>query len=893
MKSFIDYWFAPTIFADDEEISRHASLLRLTLVTCLVYIGFLGPVYFLSGRIPAAMFPLNVFIVALLLLLVICLRQGRVRLAGYGMLALLFVGITLAVIFQGTIRTPATALYVLVVILAGGLFHGKGVFVSVIASMLVVAGLIVAENADWLPQPNYAVSAIQWLAYAGLFALSGGISFYTNKITRDLLWRAKVEIAERQRAERSFRESEANFRTFFETITDMVVVGTLDGRILYANPAVSRILGYSAADLERLHVLDLNPADQRAEAEEIIAAMFRGERDYCPLPVARKDGSLLPAETRVWLGHWNGQECIYGIIKDLSVEQEAQQRFERMFRHNPAMMALTTLPDRRFVDVNHAFLRVTGYTRSEIIGATSAGLNLMVQLERYNAVAQQLQAGGLAAPIEAQIRCKDGAIRDGLLWGELIYSQGQAHLLTLMIDVTERNLLQAALRQSEADLRRAQAISHLGSYVINLDTWQASWSDELPAIFGCTPEEFSYPYLLSVIHPDDRTVIQEHQKHLAEQTARQFEMEYRLARPDGTVCYVRDVGEVTGAEQGKPRLVFGVIQDVTGQKYAEEKLRESEETYRALFEFTNDGILLYDLYYTILRANPSCAAIVGLDSPDELVGRKIFDFMPPDQSEDAKMRLTQLRSGQPVTPYERTVCRKDGSLVDTELSLSVIHDRAGRPKYIQSVVRDISHRKASEAALKSANEELRLRVEEIEKLQAELREQSLRDPLTGLYNRRFLDCTLGGEILRAERGHTPLSIMVADIDHFKHINDAYGHQAGDQFLIQIANLLTRSTRGSDFVCRYGGEEFLLVLPGTSAEAARQRADEIRLKCTELVFQEGGEDLAISMSVGVATYPVHGWKAEEIITKADKAMYQSKAAGRNRVTVWREADAGIE
>jgi PAS domain S-box-containing protein len=118
-------------------------------------------------------------------------------------------------------------------------------------------------------------------------------------------------------------ESNTNFRTFFESMTDMIMVGTPEGRILFTNGAVTRMLGYTPAELQTMHLLDTHPADKRQEAEAIFGAMFRGERESCPLPLAHKDGSLIPVETRVWFGQWDGLDCLFGICKDLSDEQEA------------------------------------------------------------------------------------------------------------------------------------------------------------------------------------------------------------------------------------------------------------------------------------------------------------------------------------------------------------------------------------------------------------------------------------------------------------------------------------------------------------------------------------------------------------------------------------------
>ena len=201
--------------------------------------------------------------------------------------------------------------------------------------------------------------------------------------------------------------------------------------------------------------------------------------------------------------------------------------------------------------------------------------------------------------------------------------------------------------------------------------------------------------------------------------------------------------------------------------------------------------------------------------------------------------------------------------------------------------RDIVERKRVERSLKNANELMKIQVAEIKKLQFDLREQALHDPLTGLYNRRFLSETMEREIAIAKREKKSLSVIVMDLDYFKNINDTYGHQVGDQFLIEFATLLGSRIRKSDTAYRYGGEEFLLVLPGTQVEDAAKRADEIRLACANIRISHKSKNLQVTTSIGVATYPLHGKEPEEVVIKADKALYRSKQNGRNRTTIWGE------
>lgn len=172
--------------------------------------------------------------------------------------------------------------------------------------------------------------------------------------------------------------------------------------------------------------------------------------------------------------------------------------------------------------------------------------------------------------------------------------------------------------------------------------------------------------------------------------------------------------------------------------------------------------------------------------------------------------------------------------------------------------------------------------EKLLKLQKELEEQAIRDSLTGLYNRRFLDETLPRELSRAERDKYSVSIVMVDLDHFKNFNDTYGHDVGDLMLKQLGKLLASQVRAGDIACRYGGEEFVVVMPKASLSIARQRVNDWRMKFENQILIHEGEVLAATLSAGVAVYPLHGASGDEVIRKADQAMYAAKAGGRNMV-----------
>jgi diguanylate cyclase (GGDEF)-like protein len=196
--------------------------------------------------------------------------------------------------------------------------------------------------------------------------------------------------------------------------------------------------------------------------------------------------------------------------------------------------------------------------------------------------------------------------------------------------------------------------------------------------------------------------------------------------------------------------------------------------------------------------------------------------------------------------------------------------------------REVEKRSVIEAELREANDRLQHQLGEIRSLQARLEEQVIRDSLTGLYNRRYLDDTLERELRRAQRHGYSVSLVVVDIDHFKRLNDTYGHQAGDAYLKALAAELNENVRAGDVVCRWGGEEFVLVLPDMSRSDASQRAEKWRESIQRLQVPFGEFSLASTVSMGIAAYPSDGLAPTDLLRAADEALYRAKHDGRDRV-----------
>jgi len=183
------------------------------------------------------------------------------------------------------------------------------------------------------------------------------------------------------------------------------------------------------------------------------------------------------------------------------------------------------------------------------------------------------------------------------------------------------------------------------------------------------------------------------------------------------------------------------------------------------------------------------------------------------------------------------------------------------------------------------HEQLDWRTQQLLESEARLRELSIRDPLTGLFNRRYMEEVLALEMSRAVRKQYPIGIIMADIDHFKRFNDTHGHAAGDAVLVQVGNLLRTHVRSSDVTCRYGGEEFILILPEASREITQIRAEQMRKDSSQLHVQYEDQTLEpVTLSLGVAIFPDHGSTIDALFGAADTALYCAKREGRDRVVV---------
>jgi diguanylate cyclase (GGDEF)-like protein/PAS domain S-box-containing protein len=273
---------------------------------------------------------------------------------------------------------------------------------------------------------------------------------------------------------------------------------------------------------------------------------------------------------------------------------------------------------------------------------------------------------------------------------------------------------------------------------------------------------------------------------------------------------------------------------------------------------------------------------------EELRGRSVIEFMTPEYAAEVIQRAqtrgsadNPLANAGPIR-HEGEFFRKDGSRVWIEtVSVPVFDDDGVHIGYF-GITRDTTERKLAEQAQLDANRRLEAQLRHIHELHEQMREQAIRDDLTGVHNRRHFVEVAEREVERARRHGAALSLVMMDIDHFKNVNDMFGHPVGDVALKAVGSMLGSTTRIGDLAFRLGGEEFAVLLVGMGHEGALERAEKWRSTLAEMIVATGGATLRLTASFGVATFHQQSGTLVELMKVADARLYRAKAQGRDRV-----------
>ncbi|MFP4154754.1 MAG: PAS domain S-box protein [Halothiobacillaceae bacterium] len=681
-------------------------------------------------------------------------------------------------------------------------------------------------------------------------------------------------------AQEALAERERLFRLMAENMTDMICLHDLEGRYTYVSPSVTALLGYAPGDLLGTDPFALfHPQDAERIRHESQSAVLAGQSSEITYRIRHRDGSWRWLESRATpvLDASGKVEGIQTASRDVSdrvrVEQELE-RSERLYRsifeHVQEAIFLVGRDAQgafRYRGSNPEHAQATGIPSVRLRDSRPADL-LDPDTAAY-VCAQYRQCWDSAEVLRyVEELTLPGGRR---VWSTLLTpvrnAAGQVELLVgLSIDMTEERRLLGQLRENSRRLEHAQRLARVGSWEWDAVTNVVRWTDETYRIFDLPPHSVtpSPDLYLQHVHPDDlarvRAVMQQ-----ALDGEREYRFEYRLRSHLGRVKDVVVEGEVQRGRDGTLAGVMGTVQDITDRKQAERAVLEVSRENALILETAGEGIVGVDADGRVRFVNPAALTMLGL-SPDAVVGRHILGLVRGEPAElPAEGWPRVLVDGRQRQGVQDRFVRSDGASFPVRLSVTPIG--VERIEGAVCVFSDITELKAAETRLRML---------------------ASTDELTGLANRREFMNRAETEILRMRRGATALSVLMLDLDHFKDVNDRFGHAVGDAVLRRFATLCRSTFRRSDLPGRLGGEEFAVLLPDTSEAGAIRIAERFRQAVEETRWSDLGVSLSITVSIGGTGVVADEGNIEAALARADRALYGAKSAGRNRVD-WLAAD----
>jgi diguanylate cyclase (GGDEF)-like protein/PAS domain S-box-containing protein len=456
-----------------------------------------------------------------------------------------------------------------------------------------------------------------------------------------------------------------------------------------------------------------------------------------------------------------------------------------------------------------------------------------------------------------------------------------SQLANLAWDIVQRKQAEELLKESEWRNRIVSELITDYIFVVDVEpsgVLKLSWaSNNLFRITGRMIQDVATSDLWeNLIHPNDRVRFFDFVNQILS-TAEVGELECRTFYKFGGERWIRIFARPQVDERNRVTIIVGAIQDITQRKQADEQLQESESLYRKMNENSPLGMHFYKLdeknQLIFAGANPAADKLLGVDN-SQFMGKTIEEAFPPLINTEVPERYRD--TAAKGIPWSTEQIIYDDRQITGAFDVRAFQTAPGN---MVAIFADITERKLAEQALEAANRELQTALA----LQQQLAHT---DELTGINNRRHLYELAEHEFEIATRYQQPLSVIMFDIDHFKQVNDTFGHTVGDQILQRVTQVASAELRSADVIGRYGGEEFVIILSMTNAKKAYPLAERIRLGVSAMRVSTEKGDATVTLSIGIVeiTHGAENQSIEAMIRNADEAMYAAKQAGRNRTEI---------
>jgi len=603
---------------------------------------------------------------------------------------------------------------------------------------------------------------------------------------------------------------------------------------------------------------------------------------------------------------------------ELLAQRDLSQLNARVF--NAPVGIYQTDRHGRFVFVNRRWQDLTGMTEQESLGT---GWARSVHPDERNKVLgawQSITDQGEDFAQEFRVLRPDGTLRWVVAEASPMRQDAQiTGYLGVVADVTERVHAQREAEQNKLFVERITESTPYAVYLYDLDRRSYLYSNRgMAKILGYPPEETApdvAALFQSIIHPEDLPRFRDHLERLRDaRDGTIVPFEGRVQHYEGEWVWLlsRDTVFKRGSDGGVVQIL-GTIEDTTRRKVAQEEISEANRKLKSWAEElerkNKETEILQEMSELLqtCRDDEEAFQVIGC------IMRKLFPGQPGALSilSHSRKRLEQVVTwggvvGTPIalrpvySPEDCWAVRRGNAhrVDDPTLDLVCAHVDAGHsgpytcaPMIARGTLLGVLHVAHPDETVHAGRPLILAVADGIElalanvKLRMTLRDQAIREPLTGLYNRRYMEEGLDQAIYRAKRHSQPLTVVMIDVDHFKRFNDSFGHEAGDILLRELGRLLKVRVRREDIACRFGGEEFTLILPECSIANATDRMKKLALEVKALKLHHDGRALGpVTLSVGVAVFPEHGQTPELLLRRADEALYQAKLQGRDQIRI---------